>query len=338
MNTLINRTFAFFAVVCLLSSASAHPVFQHHFNNIVNANPCLKNCMDQATGDGLELSLLKTANISGYLLNLETVCRVITTARSCVANCGVESNPFALESMNAICSPSSLLEVETIKQCLTEQGDEVVEQCKEQCGDYDEINDHVHKLTEAFRPDRNEPEKIVAVMAKISDACGTLKCSDRCAVKLLNEQCSEAGNTVRNLIEKVLKAQRIDLEKMQLLDAMAHSVPKQCNFMYMPEVMFNETKDTMALAVIDEVQRNEHVKKLVQAGPPMGEVNEGEKKKLSFVFSQLQAHLLRKQIHLLDMQEKYLMRENLKMDMEMQIIARKRLQQNLEDGVIKQQF
>jgi len=188
--------------------------------------------MDEATVKDLELSLLKTANITGYLLNLDTICRTISTAKSCIAGCGVDSNPFALESMTAICSQPSMADVETARACLTEQGNDIVDQCRTQCGDYDEINDQVHKLTKSFRPELNQPEKVAEVMSKINDACGTLKCSDRCVTKTLSEQCApvengkdDVGSVVRRLIQRVLTAQRRDLDRMQLVDAMAQSVP-----------------------------------------------------------------------------------------------------------------
>jgi len=297
--------------------------------------------MDVATVDDIELSLLKTANISGYLTNLNTICRVISTARSCIAGCGVDSNPFALESMTAICSQQSLADVEVVSQCLMEQGNDIVEQCRTQCGDYDEINDEVHKLTKSFRPELNEPVKVAEVMTKINDACGTLKCSDRCVTKALSEQCSpvdpsgkdDVGSVVKRLIQRVLVAQRRDLDRMQLVDAMAQSVPIQCNFMYMPEVMFNSTKDELALAVIDEVHRNERLQKQIPVKTQDIPSGEGEKKKaLNLALSQFQAHLLKKQIHLLDIQERNLLRESQKLDMELQLLARKRFQSGFEDG------
>jgi len=328
------------AVIAFACPLSAHPVFQHHFNNIVNSNPCLKTCMDEATVDDVELSLLKTANISGYLLNIESICRVISTARSCIAGCGVDSNPFALESMTAVCSQQSLADVEVARQCLTEQGNEIVDQCRTQCGDYDEINDQVHKLTKSFRPELNEPEKVAEVMTKINDACGTLKCSDRCVTKTLSEQCSpldkdDVGSVVQRLIQRVLAAQRRDLDRMQLVDAMAQSVPIQCNFMYMPDVMFNGTKDELALAVIDEVHRSERIHKDPHpARPATVPTGEGERKKaLNLALSQFQAHLLKKQIHLLDIQERNLLRESQKLDMELQILARKRAQSAFDDNM-----
>uniref|UniRef100_A0A915DIG5 Uncharacterized protein n=1 Tax=Ditylenchus dipsaci TaxID=166011 RepID=A0A915DIG5_9BILA len=73
----------------------------------------------------------------------------ISTARSCISGCGVESNPFALESMTTICSAESMAEVATISDCLTQQGDQIMEACSNECGDYEEINSHVYELTKS---------------------------------------------------------------------------------------------------------------------------------------------------------------------------------------------
>jgi len=297
--------------------------------------------MDQATEGDIELSILKTANISGYLLNLSTICSTISTARNCIASCGIDSNPFALESMTVVCSQQALADVEqSASKCLLKQGNQIIDQCKTECGDYHEINNQVHKLSESYRPEANEPTKLEQLMSKINDGCATLKCSNRCATKLLSEQCSveendgNVGSFVKSVIETVLTAQRNDLEKMQLVDAMAQSVPKQCTFMYMPETMFNKTKDETAMAVIEEKQRSEQSRKLevpVEVTSP-----EMKKANLNLALSQLQARLFRKQMHLLDMQEKNLIRESHKLDLELRLLAKKQEQPEFDGGVIKQ--
>jgi len=301
--------------------------------------------MDQARTNDIELSLLKTANITGFLLNLDTICSTITTARSCIAGCGIDSesnNPFALESMTSICSQESFTEVEMVGQCLLDQSNEVMEQCKTNCGDYDKINDEVHESSKSFRPNSNEPEKLANVMSKINAGCGTLKCNNRCVVKMLTEQCGpmenggNVGSVVKALVEKVLVAQRRDLERMSLVDTMAHSIPVQCNYMYMPEVMFNATQDEQAMELIDETLKNEQLQKGAQLRPSTNEAD--KKKELNLALSQFQAQLLQKQIRLLDIQEKNLIRESHKLDLELQILARKRQQNNIDDGMIKQQF
>jgi len=107
----------------------------------------------------------------------------------------------------------------------------------------------------------------------------------------------------------------------------------------MPEVMFNVTKDELALSVIDEVHRNERMhqqQQPIQAKPvgmPVTAGDSDKKKGINLALSQFQAHLLKKQIHLLDIQERNLLRESQKLDMELQILARKRFQQgSYEEG------
>lgn len=284
--------------------------------------------MDQATGTGLELSLLKTANVSGFLLELDTICNVITTARECVSGCGVESNPFALESMTTICSIEAREQVQSIGECLVEQGEPVLERCTEECGDYDQLNVEVHRLTEAFRPETNRQDEVSVVMKKINEACGALKCSDRCTVKELSQRCPaaqqerDAGAVVQSLIQRVLVAQRRDLDRMRLVEMLAQSTPEQCTYMYVPEVMFDPSKDQLLHHVVsNEMSANKDLQRRTQPH----QMSESERKnEITLALSQLQAHLLKKQMHLLDIQEKNLIRESQKLDLELEMLIRKR--------------
>ncbi|KAI1720573.1 chondroitin proteoglycan 4 domain-containing protein [Ditylenchus destructor] len=323
MTNLRSLISAILIVVSLAVPSLAHPAFQHHFNNIVNSNPCLKRCMDQATETDTELSILKTANISGFLLNLNNICNVISTARECIAGCNVDSNPFGLESMTTICSRESLEQAQSVKECLAAEGDSILNKCSEECGDYEKINDDVHRLTQAFKPELNRREDVSAVMAKIGNACQSLKCSDRCTVKEMSERCAgEVASVVQSLIQRVLAAQRRDLERMRLVDTMAQSTPVQCSYMYIPEVMFDASKDQTAheiiaseLPLIKDMQRRTQAKTAAETD---------KKADLNLALSQLQTHLIRKQIQVLDIQEKNLMRESAKLDMELQLLVRKR--------------
>jgi len=288
--------------------------------------------------DDVELNLLKTANVSGYLLNVERICGTISTARSCIAGCGVDSNPFALESTTAICSPESLAEIATITPCLEEQGNEIANTCTQECGNYEQISGEVQQLTNSMRPEANEPQKLAQVMGKINDACGMLKCSDRCTSKTMAEQCpalangKNAGSVIKSIIERVLVAQRRDLERMKLVDAMAQAVPTQCNYMYVPETMFNVTRDELAMAVINEMHRSEQVQK--QAQKLSGE---SQAKELSDALVQLQANLLQRQMQVMEVQERNAIKESRKLDLELQLLQRKRLQAaSFEEGPIKQ--
>lgn len=63
--------------------------------------------MQPVRESNVELSIFKRVNYSDYLLNLDQICTIITDARHCIDACGIQSNPFALISMNAICSKKS---------------------------------------------------------------------------------------------------------------------------------------------------------------------------------------------------------------------------------------
>ncbi|KAI1720577.1 hypothetical protein DdX_04815 [Ditylenchus destructor] len=119
-----------------------------------------------------------------------------------------------------------------------------------------------------------------------------------------------------------MAAQRRDLERMRLVDTMAQSTPVQCSYMYIPEVMFDASKDQTAheiiaseLPLIKDMQRRTQAKTAAETD---------KKADLNLALSQLQTHLIRKQIQVLDIQEKNLMRESAKLDMELQLLVRKR--------------
>lgn len=66
----------------------------------------------------------------------------------------------------------------------------------------------------------------------------TLKCSHRCTVAQYTETCGpmyrdgrDVGAIVRALIQRVLIAQRTDLDEMGLTDQMAQTMPANCNYM-----------------------------------------------------------------------------------------------------------
>lgn len=103
-------------------------------------------------------------------------------------------------------------------------------------------------------------EQAEKVMDKANEACKILKCNSRCSVEQYNDECEAisedlgAGDLIQSLIERVLKAQKKDLEKFELVDAFAHYSPNECNYQYMPEVMFNETKDELSQLVIEDMK------------------------------------------------------------------------------------
>jgi hypothetical protein len=308
---------------------AAHPVYHHKFKAIVNSDPCLKKCMDNATEDDRELNLLKTANVTGFLLNLEEHCSVISSARECIAACKIDSahNPFTLESMTSVCSEETLTDVRQMEPCLRRVGSEaengVADTCKEKCGDYDEVNDHVHRLSNAYTPETHDQHKEREVMGRLGEACKILKCSDRCTVDLLSDKCPnladgrDAGDALATIIERVLQSQRKDLERLGLVDTMAHSLPTQCSFMYVPELMLNETKDAEAMQEITMSMATVH------ADHALHRHHRAKHEHLNLALSQLHTRQLQKQIEVLDLQAENLKKESEKLDMEIELLEKK---------------
>jgi len=327
------RSILLLVVVTISTSVVyGHPAYQHHFNKIVESNPCLKQCMEQATTDNLELSILKTANISNFIINVRQICSTISTARECISRCQIDSNPFALESMTSICSDESLTNAHELRGCLMKEGSNVYDQCTEACGNYDEINNQVHEKTKELHPEsNNDQNKVKDLMHKVNDACGALKCSNRCSVKEISARCGrlddgrDAGDVLRQMIEKVLMGQRRDLEKQQLVETLAKSVPIQCNYLYQNEVMFDAEKDQLALAMIDQAMKREQqqvnqrsMQQRTTTSTAAADGNSVNKKELTMF--QMQAYLMQKQWNVLQMQEKNLRKESRKLDMELSLL------------------
>jgi hypothetical protein len=105
----MHRNYLILLLVCFIQYATANPAIeaQRQFHQVVNSNQCLKECMTPVQASNIELSVFKRANYSDYFLKLDQICDIITTARHCIDSCQVNSNPFALISMNAICSEKS---------------------------------------------------------------------------------------------------------------------------------------------------------------------------------------------------------------------------------------
>ncbi len=93
---------------------------------------------------------------------------------------------------------------------------------------------------------------------------------------------------------------------------MSMNVPIQCNYLYMPEVMFNRTKDELAMAAIAEAVKGhpqatpQQAHSQPQMPQPTGEGSHG----LNLALSQMTTRLLQKQMHLADMQEEVLAEES----------------------------
>jgi len=308
---------------------ASHPVYHHKFNAIVNSDPCLKKCMDNATDDDRELNLLKTANVTGFLLNLNEHCGVISSARECIAACKIESahNPFTLESMTSVCSEETLTDVRKLEPCLRKvdpsEENGVADTCRDKCGDYDAVNDHVHALSKAYTPETHDHHKEKEVMGRLNEACRILKCSDRCTLDVVSDRCPnladgrDAGDALATIIERVLTAQRKDLERLRLVDTMAHSLPTECSFMYVPELMLNETMDKEAMHEINETLLVTHADHALHRHHRM------KHEHLNLALSQLHTRQLQKQIEVLDLQATNLKKESEKLDMEIELLEKR---------------
>jgi hypothetical protein len=137
-----------------------------------------------------EISILKQANISGFLLDLDTICTTIQNASECMSECVHESNnPFSLLSTMKICEDEARKDVELLQKCLSEKGTLITKTCIDECGSYEEINDEAHELTMAMAPNIHDHEKATKVLEKTNLACKTLKCQARCSVEEYNEEC-----------------------------------------------------------------------------------------------------------------------------------------------------
>jgi len=328
--------------LCLAGLSVAHPAYEHHFHKIVNSDQCLSACMKIVQESETELSILKRANISGFLLDLNHICDTIERARSCIAKCDHGSNPFALKSMTVICEAEVQKDVALLGKCLAEEGDLIYNSCRDSCGDYEAINDEVHRLTMAMSPNPHDAEKAAKVMEKTNEACGILKCSSRCSVDQFTSQCGDlkdgkdAGELIRSLIQRVLEAQRADLENLGLTETMSQG-PVQCNYMYLPEVMFNATKDELSQFIIEDMAKAATAASVNTATTEVPDkihlVRHKAHSEISYTLAQQQAHLIQKQFLVLEEQERNLKKESRKLDLEILILGNKKAIQDIAYAV-----
>jgi hypothetical protein len=293
------------AVISFFVGINANPAVQVHFNRIVNSDECLKNCMGPVRESNLELSIFKRTNYSDYLLNLDQICSVITDARHCIDNCRIVSNPFALISMNAICSNKIRQDVELLTPCLQGAGVQVQEQCEQTCGDYEALNDRLHMDTSTLKPE--DQTAIQELNSQTNNACSVLKCSARCAVTKFNEQCGQlsngefAGNMIRKIIDHVLSTHRMDLEVFGLLETMKKTTQPECSYLHTADVLFDPFKDMISR----QVTKQEDVQS-PQVDP---------EQQLKLTVKQLNVQVLKKQLELLDKQLEIMNKQEQKMEL-----------------------
>jgi len=283
--------------VALLAALShANPAIEREFHRVVNSNECLKACMKPVQESHEELSIFKRSNFTDYLMDLDKICTLISEARSCVDACGIASNPFALISVNAICTEKSRQDAEQLKPCLTKEGAQVYEQCNQICGgDYEKLNDDLHTKTSTMKPEQ--------IVRQTNNVCVVAKCSARCQADNLNRRCGEqAGDKLASLVERILKLHRVDLEVFGLMDAVQKHTPPECAYLYVPEALFNPLKDAFAKNAIRRNAETPIEAPRQNAAPPMQQVDAQPQPDMRTLANQLYVRILKKQLQVLDKQ------------------------------------
>uniref|UniRef100_A0AC34GA33 Uncharacterized protein n=1 Tax=Panagrolaimus sp. ES5 TaxID=591445 RepID=A0AC34GA33_9BILA len=281
--------FLFGAIITL---SSAHPAYRKEFDKIINSNDCLKTCMSNLTIFDEEISLMKNPNLQRYFGKINKICEIISFTRHCIDGCGIESNPFALESLNVICLAENREKVEKISEGLATKKVEIYPICAGYCGDYDAVFEEVHQLTQKITENElKESSKVNPIIEKTNQACGIFKCFTQCNVDTVKNQCDKsAADDLQTILQSVFDAQFRDLQKLNLVETMPKTVPSECNYMYDPTVIFGSPQ---------------------QVDPPQD------------ILPKLQLELLLKQLKLVDHQEELINRENQKMDLEMSFLSQK---------------
>lgn len=273
--------------------------------------------MNDVYKSDLELSIVKTVDYASYLLNLDTICKVIANARECIANCKVDSNPFNLHSMTIMCSPEIRKETKKFARCMKEEGKTVRSICERQCGNIKKINDEIEATTTELNSKNIVDEmKLAAIMKKTNEACGMTKCYARCSRNNFASAChhlghEDAGEFLYAFVDAVNNAMVEDVQEQQLVETMVKSSPPQCNFMYAPGVLFNKTADDVMLREL--LAQMGHNSDGGKSHPPRTPKNELE---------QLQRRILLKELEVLDKRAKLLEKENYKLDMEIALVAK----------------
>jgi hypothetical protein len=301
----MQRTFVvslFFFVTWIQAS----PTAQLRFNDAINSNDCLKQCMTPVRDSNMEMSIYKRANYSDYLLNLEKICTMIVDARRCIDACGFKSNPFALLSVNAICSTKSRQDAKVLESCMEQSGAEVHRECVKDCGDYEELNDQIHLDTSTLQPE--DQSAIDSLNSRTNNACSVMKCSARCSVSKFNEKCGQlsngilAGDALRDLIERVLATSRMDLEVFGLMAKMKEDTPANCDYLHTANTLFNAVSDPAPVQTVQQPQKRVVVSRF----------NPEQEAKVTA--TQLYVKILKKQLQVLEKQLEVLNKQEHKIE------------------------
>lgn len=161
--------------------------------------------------------------------------------------------------MLTICTPEAMDDVDLVRPCLNTMGDSILEECQQPCGNWTKVDQEVLRISKTYEFNAlNGMANSDEFMIYANDACGILKCSNRCVVRNLNERCPvmldgrKVGEIVQGLIEYKLNAQLKDINSLRMTKQLQQTMPMQCNYMFMPDVMFNVTNDDAALEMLSK--------------------------------------------------------------------------------------
>lgn len=297
------------AIVVLSTGALPMPMFQAKLDSMIDGNPCVKQCMNRIVESKLELNIAKTVDYAFFFQHLDQICDLIDESRECVAQCGITSNPFGMKHITAACTPEAMRTTLVFLPCMKENGAAVLQECSK-CGPIEQINAEIADLTEKLKKDSSDRVSLKAALLKTNQACGVTKCYARCSREGFNAKCKdvagvEAGEFLKAFVETVLQATRSDLEEMQLLQVMAANTPPQCDYMYLPEMMFNVTADAEKVKELEA-----HMPEL----PP--EVQQRHQQQTIQEMLALQHEVFVRELAVLQKREKVLDKEELKLDLE----------------------
>uniref|UniRef100_A0A914YNL4 Chondroitin proteoglycan 4 domain-containing protein n=1 Tax=Panagrolaimus superbus TaxID=310955 RepID=A0A914YNL4_9BILA len=299
----MNKLYFTFVFAAFFVLGFAHPAYRKEFDKILDSNGCLKSCMKNLTIFDEEISLMKNPNLQRYFGKIDDICAIISSTRECIDQCGIESNPFALESMNVICLPEIKEKIDKINDCLATKTKtiDIYQKCASKCGDYNVVNDQVHHLTQSINEaELKENEKVNPIMDKTNEACGIFKCATKCNVETIKFECDkEAGEEVQGILQQIFNTHFNDLQKLDIVEKMSKTIPPQCNYMWDPSAIFSVVSNEANSKIVEDLSNPQE--------------NLGK----------LQFELLLKQLKLVDKQDELINRENQKLDMEMDLLSQK---------------
>lgn len=194
--------------------------------------------MEPVKSFGKELSLMKNTNLGAYFDRYAETCSIIIQTQQCIHECGIKSNPFELDVMVTHCSLETRYKINALMPCFKDNGEKIFDFCTNNCGNYENLNDFIHEMTKEMKT-ANDKEKMEKIMFGTNHACGIYKCMTKCNIKQTQYYCGiQQALLLENIFKNIVVAQRSDLEKLNIVETMAKSLPQQCDYMYSPDALF----------------------------------------------------------------------------------------------------